>query len=170
MHKVFKTHVPSNHGLYILSVLAFAIMVIWLSLSQTVSGAMISPLVGVKPHSGANLTPSEVVAVTTGSERVKNDPYSQTFQISHYSELDSCHYPTDGGCLTASGKIAKVGMVATNLYPFGTRLLIDGKEYVVEDRISKTYNDRIDIWVGYGESAHQLALQLGVKELKVKVL
>jgi 3D (Asp-Asp-Asp) domain-containing protein len=98
-----------------------------------------------------------------------------TMTISHYSELDSCHYPTYKNgyrqCLVASGKIAKVGMVATNLYPFGTRLMIDGEVYIVEDRIAKRYgNTRIDIFVGYGDEAHENAIKWGIKKLEVKVL
>ena len=94
-----------------------------------------------------------------------------TMEISAYSEKDSCHYPTEGGCLVASGKVAKVGMVATNLYPFGTRLLIDGEVYIVEDRIAKRYgNTRIDIFVGYGDEAHENAIKWGIKKLEVKVL
>ena len=85
------------------------------------------------------------------------------YDISHYSELDSCHYPTAEGCLTASGKIAKVGMVATNLFPFGTKLEIDGLTYAVEDRISTRYNNRIDIFTGMGELAYEQAKQLGIK-------
>ena len=91
------------------------------------------------------------------------------YDISHYSELDSCHYPTPEGCLTASGKIAEVGMVATNLFPFGTKLEIDGLIYTVEDRISTRYNERIDIWVGHGQRAHEQAKRLGVKNKLVIV-
>lgn len=90
--------------------------------------------------------------------------------VSAYSELDSCHYPTKNGCLTASGKIARVGMVATNLYPFGTKLKIGNKIYTVEDRISKKYNDRCDIFMGYGEEAYQKALNFGVQYLSIEVL
>lgn len=91
----------------------------------------------------------------------------QVMEVSFYSELDSCHYRTEKGCLVASGKIAKVGMVATNLYPFGTKLKIDDKTYTVEDRISTTYKNRIDIWVGMGEEAYQTAKVNGIKYLKV---
>jgi 3D (Asp-Asp-Asp) domain-containing protein len=93
-----------------------------------------------------------------------------TMEISSYSEKDSCHYPTKGGCLVASGKVAKVGMVATNLYPFGTRLMIDGEIYIVEDRISKRFNNRIDIFQGYGDEAYKNAKEFGIKHLDVKVL
>jgi len=88
-------------------------------------------------------------------------------EITAYSEYDSCHYPAEGGCLTASGKIAKEGMAASNLYPFGTKLIIGGREFTVEDRISKRYNNRIDIFMGYGEDGSQKAKEWGLKKLSV---
>lgn len=95
------------------------------------------------------------------------EPEEKVMEISAYSELDSCHYPTKDGCLTASGKIAEVGMVATNLYPFGTKIIIDGKEYVVEDRISTKYNNRIDIFMGYGKRSYYKAIDFGIKHLSI---
>jgi 3D (Asp-Asp-Asp) domain-containing protein len=100
--------------------------------------------------------------------KMMSEMKGQVMEISAYSELDSCHYPTkDGKCLVASGKIAEIGMVASNLFPFGTKLLIGGQEYVVEDRISKRYNNRLDIWQGYGEEAYQTALQKGIQYKEV---
>ena len=95
---------------------------------------------------------------------------SKVMEISAYSELDSCHYPTKEGCLTASGKIAEVGMVATNLYTFGTKLRINGEIYTVEDRISKRYNDRIDRFMGYGQRAHDEAIEFGIQHLQVEII
>jgi len=91
-------------------------------------------------------------------------------EVSAYSELDSCHYPTKGGCLTASGKIAKVGMVATNLHPFGTKLRIGNEIYIVEDRISKRYKHRYDLFMGMGEEAHRQALNFGIQYFEVEIL
>jgi len=164
MKKYFNQIVPTNHALYIIALIAFSVMVIFFATSQKVSGGYQMTFSTPKPHLEALSVPSEVV------ESVASEQMGQIMTISHYSEKDSCHYPKDGGCLTASGKIAETGMVATNLYPFGTKLLIDGKEYTVEDRISAKYKNRIDIWVGYGEESHQLALKLGIKHLPIQVL
>ncbi len=104
-------------------------------------------------------------------QKAPDAPFSGQATISWYSELDSCHYPTKGGCLTASGKIAKYGMVATNLYPFGTKIRIEGLGvFTVEDRISKRYNNRIDVWVGYGKEANVKAKQMGLQTKLVEVL
>jgi len=60
-------------------------------------------------------------------------------------------------------------MVATNLYPLGTILVIDGREDTVEDRIAKRYNNRIDIFMGMGEEGSRKAKSWGTKKLKVKI-
>lgn len=91
-------------------------------------------------------------------------------EVSSYSELDSCHYPAKGGCLTSSGRIAKLGMVATNLHPFGTKLRIGNEIYIVEDRISKRFNHRYDIWMGTGEKAYKQALNFGIQYLEVEII
>jgi len=93
--------------------------------------------------------------------------------VTGYSSKDSCHYPVAEGCLTASGKIAREGMVACSyLHPFGTEFLINGKLYVCEDRYA-TWLDRmrgletVDIFMGYGEEAYGIAKKFGRKELTV---
>jgi len=72
----------------------------------------------------------------------------------------------------ASGKEAKVGMVACNYLSFGTRVSIDGLgDFVVEDRGAKRYfgtKDKplyaIDIFM----PSHEKAKQFGVKHLNVE--
>lgn len=80
----------------------------------------------------------------------------------------TCYLAT--GNLTASGKVPKAGMVATSdrTIPFGTRIEIDGIEYVVEDRTNKRFmyfeTPTIDIfWEGSRESC----LEYGVKYKEV---
>lgn len=70
---------------------------------------------------------------------------------------------------TANQSIAKQGVTVaadTNVLPFGTVLLIDGHEYIVQDRGGSIKENRIDI---YFES-HEEALQFGVqyKEIFIK--
>jgi len=76
--------------------------------------------------------------------------------------------------ITASGTKAKQGRtVAINWLPFGTRVLIDGFLYVVEDRGAKsefgTRNNpkkRVDIFC----YSHESARYLGRRTVNVKVL
>ncbi len=115
---------------------------------------------------GEDKNGNSVAAIRVTSE---SSPFQAT--ISFYDELSSCHYPAKGGCLTASGKIAKYGMVATNLYPFGTKIKIEGLGvFTVEDRISKRYNNRIDVWVGYGKEANVKAKQMGLQNKRIEIL
>ncbi len=48
--------------------------------------------------------------------------------------------------ITASGQRVRLGIVATNEFPFGILLLIDGLIYEVQDRTNARYGYRIDIW------------------------
>lgn len=72
----------------------------------------------------------------------------------------------------ASGKKAYVGAVACPRdWKLGTIIRIDEVEYICEDRYNKNLEDRIDIFFGYGQEAHERALQYGKKLLTVdKVL
>ena len=52
--------------------------------------------------------------------------------------------------ITASGKRVRDGIVATNLLPLGTKIKIPeiygSKVFVVEDRMHRRMQDRVDIW------------------------
>jgi Uncharacterized protein conserved in bacteria len=63
---------------------------------------------------------------------------------------------------TASGDLAVEGVTIaadTNILPFGTEIIIDGKKYIVQDRGRVIKNNRIDV---YFEN-HQDALEFGVQ-------
>ncbi len=82
-----------------------------------------------------------------------------------------CGKWSDG--ITASGKKVKVGMVANNWLPFGTKVFIKGLgEFTVEDRGNKKYfgtkeekRQCIDVYM----DSHKEAKEFGVKFLKVEV-
>ncbi len=59
-----------------------------------------------------------------------------------YSRKDSCHNPSGNKCLTAIGRDTKEGVTVAcpRNIKLGTHILIEGKEYVCEDRYS-TYLD-----------------------------
>ena len=62
--------------------------------------------------------------------------------------------------ITASGTKVREGIVASNEFPFGTRLLIDGQVYVVEDRTNSRYSYLIDIWFAEKEEAIKFGRQI----------
>jgi 3D (Asp-Asp-Asp) domain-containing protein len=71
--------------------------------------------------------------------------------------------------ITASGKPAKVGMIACNVLPFGKKVHIDGLgSFIVCDRGSKRlFNGKahIDIFM----ASHKQALEFGKKYLTVSL-
>lgn len=70
---------------------------------------------------------------------------------------------------TASGSIAQQGRtiaVDTSVIPFGTRVLIDGQEYIAEDRGGAIKGNRIDVYF----SNHQDAINFGVQYKNVSIL
>ena len=75
-------------------------------------------------------------------------------RITHYCPCAQCCGKADG--ITASGVPATVGRtVANGSLPFGTRIQINGKEYVVEDRGVGDFT--IDVFV----AGHQEAWDMG---------
>ena len=72
-------------------------------------------------------------------------------------------------CISASGLNVcetKKRIVATNEFPFGTKLLIDGKIWEVQDRTNKRYSHRIDLLMYDYEEAKQW----GKKTLKIELI
>jgi 3D (Asp-Asp-Asp) domain-containing protein len=73
------------------------------------------------------------------------------------------------GMPTANGQMPAVGVTvaAPRSLPFGTRLRIEGLgERIVQDRQSKRFDDRIDVFVSDRESA----IKFGVRKLEVTVI
>ena len=98
--------------------------------------------------------------VVPGREELGELLYTLRVNVTHYCACAKCCGQWADG-ITASGKKAQPGMVAmSSYYPFGTKLMINGQLYVVEDRgDSGIENDktRVDIFV----YDHQEALRLG---------
>lgn len=68
--------------------------------------------------------------------------------------------------IMASGKKVYPGAIACpRKYAFGTRVEINGKQYVCEDRMHIRFDDRFDIWY----PTRQEAKNHGIKELVVLV-
>ena len=69
--------------------------------------------------------------------------------------------------ITASGTIAQEGVtVAMDDVPLGTRVRINGHEYIVEDRFGGGYENRVDIFFDSKEDA----LRFGRQNLEVEIL
>ena len=78
------------------------------------------------------------------------------YKISAYCPCEKCCLKSDG--ITASGvKATPNRTVAVDGIPFGTRLLIDGNEYIVEDRVGSGKR-LIDVFF----DSHEEALNSGL--------
>jgi len=83
--------------------------------------------------------------------------------VTAYCSCVICCGPSAKG-ITASGKRIQTGMIAApRNIPFGTRVTIQGKAYVVEDRTARRYNGRFDIYV----TNHKTAIKLGKQKHNV---
>ena len=86
---------------------------------------------------------------------------TMTFYTSSADETDST--PT----ISASGMDVFDGMVASNRYPFGTKLrfphLFGDKIFEVQDRMNPRYFNRMDIWVTSKREARQLGIKRSVQ-------
>lgn len=76
----------------------------------------------------------------------------------------SAYTPYDCGTITATGETVRVGGVACNFLPFGTVIVIDGVEYIVNDRCG--IDNCIDIFMEDYDAAIQFGRQY--KEVYIK--
>ena len=104
-------------------------------------------------------------------EIVEPAPKQETVQIevlaTAYCGCIQCCGKSD--CITATGTRATEGRTIAadpRVIPYGTHVLIDGHEYIVEDCGGAINGNRIDI---YFES-HEDALQFGVQTVTVEIL
>lgn len=99
-------------------------------------------------------------------QSVKTKPVYKWVTVSGYCHCKICCGKNAKG-IAANGEKVKPGMIAASRgTPFGTRIKIKGKVYVVTDRLAKRFDKRIDIYF----STHKQALEWGVQRLKVEVL
>lgn len=97
-------------------------------------------------------------------ERAQKFLINVTAYSSSEDETDSTPH------VTASGTKTRDGVVASNLFPLGTRIkipeLFGNRVLVVEDRMHGRFTDRIDIWMPSKWSA----LRFGKKQAEVEVV
>ena len=86
-----------------------------------------------------------------------------SFSITYYCPCEKCcdvaNRPTASGVMPTAGRT----VAADKSIPFGTRLIIDGHEYVVEDRGGLVTGNHIDIYC----SSHEEALSHRSKTVEV---
>ena len=104
--------------------------------------------------------------VTSRASTTRGDGTTRIFKVTAYCACMKCCGKTNG--ITASGTHATAGrtIATSKQFSFGTKLLINGVTYTVEDRGGAIQGDRIDVYF----DTHQQALQWGVKYLPVQVV
>ncbi len=118
-----------------------------------------SDIVSIKKEENSNIIVDKDVLIGKSSPlvfksigKVKITAYSST--------LDQTD---DTPFIMASGKHVYVGAVASNFLPLGTKVkfpeLFGDRVFVVEDRMNKRFNDRIDIWMPSKTEAKNFGLK-----------
>ena len=112
--------------------------------------------------SRASTTPRAELAASSES----SSSTVKIYKVTAYCACSKCCGGHANG-YTASGTKATAGrtIAAPSNFAFGTKLIINGKEYVVEDRGGAIKGNRIDMYV----DSHAQALAWGVKYLPVEV-
>ena len=116
-----------------------------------------------------NVTSAEAVEVEVTSTAVQEpEPISLgEYKLTAYCACEKCCGKTDG--ITASGVRAKQGVTIaadTNILPFGTKVLINDNEYIVQDKGGAIKGKRIDIYFDH----HQDALEFGVQYKEIFIM
>ena len=115
----------------------------------------------------------ENVTVTSRGSSLPRTSYNKKtgskvkiYKVTAYCACSKCCGKSTG--ITASGKRATAGrtIAAPSTFKFGTKLSINGKQYIVEDRGGAIKGNRIDLYV----ESHSAALRWGVKYLPVEVV
>ena len=105
------------------------------------------------------------VVTSRAGATVQTTGETKIFKITAYCPCAKCCGKQTG--ITASGTRATAGrtIAASSQFSFGTKLIINGKEYIVEDRGGAIQGNKIDIYM----NSHAEALAWGVKYLPVQV-
>ena len=100
---------------------------------------------------------------TPARETGEKDQFLGTFKATAYC---GCDYCSGGHALTYSGTVPRANHTIAadlDLYPLGTKLMIDGIVYTVEDKGSSVIDNKIDIYF----ETHAEALAFGLKNVDV---
>ena len=110
----------------------------------------------------AIIYPGQVITIPYKAEETTPKSLG-TFKLTAYCACKKCCGKSNG--ITASGARAVEGVTiaADKRFPFGTKLIIDGHEYTVQDRGGAIKSNRIDIYF----TSHQSALNFGVQYKEV---
>ena len=131
-------------------------------ISEAILKEPVDKIVQVQKNATSRASSSRTNISTTN---ISNEGTTKIFKVTAYCSCAKCCGKTTG--YTASGTKATAGrtVAASAQFAYGTKLVINGKEYVVEDRGGAIKGNKIDIYM----NSHAEALAWGVKYLPVQV-
>lgn len=90
-----------------------------------------------------------------------------TAVITAYCACTTCCGPNAKG-ITAIGRVPAQGrtIAASRSIPLGSNILINGKRYIVEDRLAKRFDKRFDIYF----TKHSDARKFGIRTNTVTII
>lgn len=105
-------------------------------------------------------------SATTARNSGTTTAKSGVYKVTAYCSCSKCCGKRTGR--TASGTKATAGrtVAASSKFAFGTKLKINGKTYVVEDRGGAVKGNKIDVYM----NSHSAALKWGVRYLPVEIV
>ena len=91
-----------------------------------------------------------------------------TMVITAYCSCSLCCGKNAKHGLTASGAKPKQGITiaAPRAIPIGSKVIIQGHTYTVQDRLAKKYDSRIDIYFSF----HEEAKKFGIRTNQVRII
>lgn len=109
---------------------------------------------------------TKIVTSRTSSRVSSASGQSGVYKVTAYCACSKCCGWSTG--ITASGAMATANhtIAAPSTFSFGTKVLINGQTYTVEDRGGAIQGNRIDVYM----NSHSEALAWGVRYLYVEVL
>lgn len=132
---------------------------------QEISRTLLSEEIIKEPINKVVQIQKNIVTRSSSTERTSTD--TVIFKVTGYCPCSKCCGQYASG-YTASGTKATAGrtIAASSQFGFGTKLLINGNVYTVEDRGGAIKGNKIDVYF----DTHQEALIWGVKYLPVEVV
>ena len=132
-----------------------------IKLSETVVKEPVNKIVQVQ----RNITSRSGSTVASANTQAKGTGETKIFKVTAYCSCAKCCGKATGR--TAAGTQATAGhtVAASGQFAFGTKLIINGQQYTVEDRGGAIQGNRIDIYM----NSHAEAVAWGVKYLPVQV-
>lgn len=130
--------------------------------------------VGVMQGSADDIVPAEDTTVVNSALLSDRPILKPAVKLTHKVEITAYSSQVDQTdstpFITASGARVRDGIVAANWLPLGTKVripaLFGSKIFIVEDRMAKKNDGKLDIWF----ASTSAALHFGVQHAQIEVL